>query len=133
MRMMSFSSRPAPASQGGSVLIEALISILIFSVGILGMIGLQARMVQESIHAQYRTDASFFANQAVSQSMVGAFSVAQWQAEVAGALPNGAGVVATAGNQLTVTVLWRLPQEPVAHNFQVVAQVCAVPTSTTCT
>jgi|OpeIllAssembly_1097287.scaffolds.fasta_scaffold522409_1 type IV pilus assembly protein PilV len=130
---MTIQTLPGSGAERGSVLLEALFSILIFSIGILGMIGLQARMVQESIHAQYRTDASFLAGQAVSQSMVGAFAATQWQAEIAAALPNGTGTTTLAGSQLTVAVFWRMPQETAPHNFTVVARVCANPASTNCT
>ena len=126
-------SGKSPPPQRGVVLIEAMLSILIFSIGVLGVVGLQARMVQESIHAQYRIDASYFASQAVSQSMVGAFNSTQWQADIASALPNGSGTVATAGTQVTVSVFWRLPQESSNHNFRVIAQICANPASTSCT
>lgn len=131
MFMTEMAERPRHAEQG-SVLIEALFSILIFSVGVLGIVGLQARMVQEGIHAQYRIDASYLATQAVSQTMVGVFNDPQWQAEIAAALPTGSGTVVTAGTQLTVTVNWRLPQETSLHNVRTVAQVCANPASTTC-
>lgn len=120
------------APQRGVVLIEAMLSILIFSIGVLGVVGLQARMVQESIHAQYRIDASYFASQAVSQTMVGTFSSTQWQTDIASNLPNGSGTVATSGTQVTVTVNWRLPEESSSHNFRVIAQICANPAATAC-
>lgn len=121
------------ANERGVVLIEALVSILIFSIGVLGMIGLQARMVQESIHAQYRSDASYLASQAVSQTMVGTLDTNGWEDEIASVLPNGGGTVTTANNELTVVVTWRLPEEPGNHNFTVVSRICPDPTKTNCT
>ncbi len=58
-------SNPLPNtySQRGSVLLEALISILIFSVGILGIVGLQASSIKMSSDAKYRSDASLLANE----------------------------------------------------------------------
>lgn len=57
---------PFPHKQQGSMLLEALISILIFSIGILAIIGLQATSIKMSSDAKYRTDASMLANQQLS-------------------------------------------------------------------
>lgn len=56
--------------QGGSVLLEALIAILIFSMGILAIVGLQAASVQASSEAKYRTEASLLANELIGQMWV---------------------------------------------------------------
>lgn len=52
--------------QGGSVLLEALIAILIFSMGILAIVGLQANSFNSVGEAKYRLEASYAANQIVS-------------------------------------------------------------------
>jgi type IV pilus assembly protein PilV len=57
---------PIPRKQQGAMLLEALISILIFSIGILAIIGLQATSIKMSSDAKYRTDASMLANQQLS-------------------------------------------------------------------
>ena len=65
--------RPAQQSknaQHGSVLLEALIAFLIFSMGILGVIGLQATSISNTMDARYRTDAAFLANQIIAQMWV---------------------------------------------------------------
>lgn len=54
-------------SQQGSVLVEALIAFLIFSLGILGVIGLQAAAIGNTLDARYRSDAAFLANQIIAQ------------------------------------------------------------------
>jgi type IV pilus assembly protein PilV len=53
--------------QQGSILLEALIAFLIFSMGILGVIGLQASAINNTLDARYRTDAAFLANQIIAQ------------------------------------------------------------------
>ena len=58
------------SKQKGSVLIEALIGILIFSAGILALIGLQAVSIKNSSDAQYRTEAALFANELIGQMWV---------------------------------------------------------------
>ena len=49
--------------QKGVMLIEALVGILIFSIGILAIMGMQAISIKSTIEAKYRTEASFLANQ----------------------------------------------------------------------
>lgn len=56
--------------QRGSTLLEALVAIFIFSVGVLGLIGLQAVSIKNSIDAKYRADAAFLANQIIGQMWV---------------------------------------------------------------
>jgi type IV pilus assembly protein PilV len=53
--------------QGGVVLIEALLGILIFSIGILALIGMQSVAVKNTIDARYRTEAAYLANSVMSQ------------------------------------------------------------------
>jgi type IV pilus assembly protein PilV len=55
-------SLPAAARrQQGAFLLEALIAILIFSLGVLGIVGLQARSLKAVGDAQYRGEAAFYA------------------------------------------------------------------------
>lgn len=60
-----------PASQRGSMLLEALIALLVFSVGILGLAGLQAVAVKQTADAKYRAEAAFLANQIIGQMWAG--------------------------------------------------------------
>lgn len=52
--------------QQGSMLLEALIAIVIFSIGILAIVGLQANSIKMSTDAKFRSDASLVANQYIS-------------------------------------------------------------------
>lgn len=51
--------------QRGFTLLEALVAILIFSFGILALIGLQAVAINDVRDAKFRADAAFLANQIV--------------------------------------------------------------------
>lgn len=51
--------------QQGVMLLEALVGVLIFSIGILGMVSMQATAIQNSAAATYRTEASYLANQII--------------------------------------------------------------------
>ena len=49
------------------MMIEALMAILIFSLGILGMVGVNALAVSSQSDARYRTDANEYATQIINQ------------------------------------------------------------------
>ncbi len=57
--------------QHGVMLLEALIGILIFSVGILAMVGMQAAAFSASADAKNRSEAAAFANQIISDIWMG--------------------------------------------------------------
>ena len=67
MAVKHFSRPPKGPRQRGFMLIEALIALLIFSIGILGIIGLQASAVKQSTDARYRSEAAQLADQLISQ------------------------------------------------------------------
>ena len=52
---------PARAQQGG-FLLEALVGILIFTLGVLGLLALQGRAIAYSSDAQYRGEAAYLAS-----------------------------------------------------------------------
>jgi len=62
MKQIQFSAR-----QDGVVLIEALLGILIFSIGILALIGMQSVAVKNTTDARYRTEAAYLASNILSQ------------------------------------------------------------------
>lgn len=105
--------------QAGLTLIEVLVAILIFSFGLLGFVGLQARAIQYSVSAEDTNRAALLANE-ISSSMVAsqtaspsASAVAAWQARLSdagnGGLANGVGTVATVGKVTTITIQWQAP------------------------
>lgn len=52
------------------MLLEVLIALLIFSLGVLGLVGLQANAVQQSGQAKYRADAALLADDLVGRMWV---------------------------------------------------------------
>ena len=64
--------KPVPSTFGprGMMMIEALMAILIFSLGILGMVGVNALAVASQSDAQYRTNANKFATEIINQIWV---------------------------------------------------------------
>lgn len=112
--------------QSGVLLIEAMIAILIFSFGLLGLVGLQVSATQSSMHAEERIQASLAANNMVSMLWVRqslthasvAADVAAWKASVAAnaGLPNATGDVTIAGNVATITITWKAPSKKASDN-----------------
>lgn len=129
-------------AQAGFLLIEGLIAILIFSLGIIALVAMQAVIVKETGQAKYRMEAIQYANQLIGEmwaenkaniatdfaSPNGARYVIWKNSVVAGsALPGAAAVPPTvvfgANNQVTITIFWKQPGESVAHNYMTITQL----------
>jgi type IV pilus assembly protein PilV len=112
-------------NQQGSALLEALIGILIFSIGVLSLIGLQATSIKLTTDAKDRTDASLFANQVISRMWVDQGNLASYAVTdqpIAG-LPDGTRTVEVSGTQVTVTISWRPPNSAARHRYVTVTHV----------
>lgn len=127
--------------QQGVMLIEALIGLLIFSLGILALIGMQAVAMQYTIDAKYRSEASFLANQIVgvmwtdranlanydTSSGSGSTLRTSWISQVQLTLPQATGSnvpeIDVVGTQVTVTLRWLRPGDTTASNYSVQAQI----------
>ena len=57
-------------TQSGFMLLEALVAILIFSIGIITVMSLQATSIKLTSDAKYRTDATLLANRLIGQMWV---------------------------------------------------------------
>lgn len=62
--------QPPERHQGGIALIEALVSILIFAVAVLGLVAMQANAVRFSSDARNRSEASLLVDQMISELWV---------------------------------------------------------------
>lgn len=133
--------------QTGAMLLEALIGILIFSMGILAIVGLQAASVKNANDAMYRTNASLLANELIGHMWVSNRTAAalqanfsspsgaayvDWLAHVQAGLPgvtdtaNLPSVNVAANGTVTIGIFWKLPGEPAAmaaHTYVAVAQI----------
>lgn len=73
MKAMKLKNRSTSFNaQHGIMLLESLIAILVFSLGILAMVGMQAVSIAHTSQAKYRADASFIANKLIAQMWVDA-------------------------------------------------------------
>lgn len=126
--------------QRGVALIEALIGFLIFAVGVLGLVGLQASMTKAQTGAKVRADAALLANELLGQMWADRDAnfpnysgnacanhppCADWQNKVRNVLPNGEGRVVynpASADQVTVTLTWSLP-ETGQHRYEMLSSV----------
>lgn len=72
------SARTARGAQGGIVIVEVLIAVLVFSFGILGLIHLQASAIKLNADAKLRSDASYLAGQIISQIWIDRSNMADY-------------------------------------------------------
>lgn len=123
-------SATSPNSQQGVVLLEALIAILIFSMGVLALVGLQAAMIKNTSDAKFRAEASNIAQQRIGMMWAdpdNAVSYAETDTDISPLLPNGRRTVSRPDpvnypNQFSVTVAWTQPGEQ-QHQFTVLATI----------
>ncbi|MEY4156664.1 MAG: Type fimbrial biosis protein PilV [Pseudomonadota bacterium] len=126
------------------LLLEGLIAMLIFTIGVLGVVGMQATVVKQVTDAKYRTDAGMLANQLIGTMWVsdrttatlqsnfntGGAAYNTWLAKVSTTLPGVAMYPPTVAvsNQgvTTVTIRWLAPSEAAnttPHQHVVIAQI----------
>ena len=106
--------------QSGMTLIEVLVAILIFSFGLLGFVGLQARAIQYSTSAEDSNRAALLANEITSEMVLAQTvnlppaAISAWQARAsdpAVGLPNAAATVAAlSASSASITITWRAPR-----------------------
>ena len=119
--------------QGGFTLLEILIALLVLSIGLLGMAGLQATSLRNSHDAYVTTRATYLAHDmadrmranrsalatytglsgvshdcvtvSCSPTDIAENDISEWLAEVQ-TLPGGQGNIVQAGSLFTITVMW---------------------------
>lgn len=123
-----FSSH-SPATQQGAVLLESLIAILIFSMGILAVVGLQAAMIKNTNDAKYRAEASFIAQQKIGRIWANPDPLnygthVESDTDISALLPAGTRTVTMpAVGQFVITITWQQPGSNEEHNFTTNARI----------
>lgn len=129
--MPGITSPKALATQQGIVLLESLIAILIFSVGILALVGVQAVMIKNTNDSKYRADASFIAQQKIGlmwadpdPSSVDYVNPVETDTDISDLLPAGTRTVTSpAVGQFVITITWQQPGSNEEHNFTTTASI----------
>jgi len=111
----------------GFTLLEVLITILIVSVGLLGLAALQAFSLKADQSANFRTQATSLAYMIVDRMRAhgggplntatayygsgtdarATSDIAEWQASIAAMLPEGTGSMVFGGGNIVVNIRWR--------------------------
>lgn len=114
-------------------MIEVLVTVVLVSFGLLGLMGLQVRAVQTSVGAEDSNRAVLLANELGTmmwgQNTVNLppATVTAWNARVGnmstGGLPDGTGEVLVTGDVARITVSWRPPHEPSTRSYRYVTEV----------
>lgn len=134
-------------NQSGSVLLDGLVAILIFSVGILGMVAMQGISVKLTTDSKSRSDAAMLADKVVAQMWgvatsstrlatfatdgtcaATAYCYATWLAEVEATLPNVSATtnkptIAFTADGATISLFWKSPNDTTAHTYVTIAPV----------
>lgn len=87
------------SAQGGVALIEAMVAIFIFSIGVLAVIGMQTASIRISSDAKYRADAAFLADQLIGRMWADQANLSQYITGAANCA--AAGSAATYANAAT--------------------------------
>lgn len=116
--MLSISRRQQmtlTSMQQGSVLIEAMVALVIFSMGVLALVGLQSAMIKNSSDNRYRAEAQLIAQTHIANMMAYGGDAANYITQVdknkiKSQLPNGTLTFSALTNTMvTVTVGWQVP------------------------
>jgi type IV pilus assembly protein PilV len=139
---------PSQKSQSGVMLLEAMIGILIFSLGVLALVGMQALATKVATESRDRAEASNLASQLIGEMWINRTNLATnynytagsgtppsgvqtWMDQVQSALPNadasvevGAPTLAgVAGNEVIITIHWMPPGGSSQRRFQMAAYI----------
>lgn len=124
--MTKLNSHSSRSGQQGVVLLETLIAILIFSMAVLALIGLQAAMIKNTSDAKFRADASHIAQQRIGAMWADPLNLGNYievQTPISTLIPNGTRTVAQIGpTEYQVTVTWQQPGET-QHSFTTIANI----------
>jgi type IV pilus assembly protein PilV len=135
---------PQRARQAGSYLLEALIAILIFAFGVLGLIGLLGSSIRVTNDARFRSEAANLAGAMIAdmwtmtagemdaQFGTGGTKLAAWQSKAENLLPSASTYppkvelspgLSFESRTVVVTVFWQLPGDREVHQHLMTAQI----------
>jgi len=148
MKLHLLYTQDTPGRQTGSYLLEALIAILIFSFGVLGLIGLLGSSIRITNDARYRSEAANLASAMIADmwtmtaakmdtefgaSAGSGTKLATWKTKAASLLPSAGTYPPTVdltqaglspeSRTVVVTVFWQLPGDTEKHQHLMTAQI----------
>jgi type IV pilus assembly protein PilV len=144
--------QPRSRRARGFTLVEVLVAVVVFSVGVLGLVRLQATAIRLSTDARQRAEATFLADQLLARMLIsdkataGTFAhrtggtarcaptgsdstnaqFTDWMAQVRATFPRAAASeqqVIVDGDQVTVRLCWKNAEDDTPHTLEVVNRV----------
>jgi type IV pilus assembly protein PilV len=123
--------------KNGFFIMEALISILIFIIGVLGILQLQVSQMQATADAQYRSQASYMADNLMTQIIIDKENIdtfvdktnpeyMDWENNLRNVLPGvndnppeiTTSIATTGGILVKIVVKWKAPQNELASQYE---------------
>ena len=114
-----------PALQRGTTMVEVLVSVMLFSLGVVALLRVLGTAVQDTGALQYRATAatladSFIGRMWVDRGNLGAYAGTDVAVPE---LPNGKRTVTVAGNVVNVDISWQAPGAATASTHHVTATI----------
>lgn len=120
---------PSRRKTRGMSLIEVLTTVLIFSIGLIALVGLQSRAVQVSVNAEDTTRAALFASELASEmtlqrtANLSTATIEAWTERVQnttdGGLPNATVSIRAAGTNTTdIQISWQQPSSTTRNRYR---------------
>ncbi len=112
-------------------MLEALVGLLVFSFGVLGLVGLHGAMTKAQTMSRFRADAVTLAGDLVGTMWADMPRVAMydsatceahapcknWSDKVAAVLPGGQPTIVVNNGLVTITIAWTMPGEAVPNSY----------------
>lgn len=119
--------RRAGRKQRGSALVEALVAVLLFSIGVIALLRVLGASVKDAGDLEYRATAATIADQTLGQMWVDRGNLGAYVESGAALadLPNGTRTVTVAGDVVSVTINWQPPGADTARTHTVSATLAS--------
>ena len=110
-------------AQRGITLIEVLVSLVLFTVAIIGLLRTLGTAMRDSGEVEYRTLAANLADMQLGTMWTDRANLASYAVTNAAlsALPNGTNTVAINGSVVTITIRWQVPGSPQQRTYSTTA------------
>lgn len=128
-----FEPRQRHLAQRGSTLLEVLVSVLIFSFGILGLVAMQVRATQYSVDAEDRNRAALLADDLAAQMRLARTVTLEtdqldaWRDRLRDTtgqgVPSGTATITVTGNTALIEISWRPPRQAVGQESRLTTEV----------
>jgi type IV pilus assembly protein PilV len=106
-------------------MVEVLVSVVLLSISVLGLVRVLGNAVQDSGEIEYRSVAATLADESIGRMWIDRANLAGHAVtdETLTQLPNGKRTITVNGNVVTVVISWQAPGGASAHQHQVSATI----------